>query len=179
MSRQEEAAFLQSQERALEYMVLAFRAKAGNRMPDDTEDLLQEARLALLARLRSAATMDEARRYRLNIHRAMFNHVRRMAAIRISDRQFTARIRSVFIFSVDESLADLSQPGFENESNARIDTERFMDSLTPLEREIVRLKSLGYTQKQIAERLVHGSESRVSRALGRIRAKYEVDSHDE
>ena len=54
-----------------------------------------------------------------------------------------------------------------------------MDSLTPLEREILRLKSLGYTQKQIAERLVHGSESRVSRALGRIRAKYEVDSHDE
>ena len=105
MSRQEEAAFLQSQERALEYMVLAFRAKAGNRMPDDTEDLLQEARLALLARLRSAATLDEARRYRLNIHRAMFNHVRRMAAIRISDRQFTARIRSVFIFSVDDSLA--------------------------------------------------------------------------
>ena len=40
----EEQEFLLSHEARLRFLVLGYRRRAGSRMPDDTEDLMQEAR---------------------------------------------------------------------------------------------------------------------------------------
>ena len=153
-------------------MVLSFRRKAGNRKPDDTEDLMQEARLALWMRACAADTPEDAERYFIHVHRALFEYVRGMAAVRVPSKKFTAHIRTVYVLSWESGESDEPDNGFEGELISRLDCQRFLDSLEPLERDILTLKMEGYSQRQIADLLVNGSESRISRLMRGIRDKY-------
>ena len=149
-----------------------YRYKAGNRLPDDAEDLYQEACCAALMRLRTAGDEAEAEKYFMQVHHAMFEHSRRMAPIHFSEKRFTEGIRTVETVRwqyVDES--ELTE-SFEDELIESIDLRRFLDSLEPLERRIATLKTQGCTLREIAEICGVGSESSVSRMLKRIGEKY-------
>ena len=58
---------------------------------------MQEARLALWSRLREALDLTDAERYYHNVHRALYNHVRRMAPVHCSEKRFASAIRTVHI----------------------------------------------------------------------------------
>ncbi len=153
-------------------MVLSFRRRAGNRKPDDTEDLMQEARLALWSRLREALDLTDAERYYHNVHRALYNHVRRMAPVHCSEKRFASAIRTVHIAPLESLDAGQSAPPFEDELIARLDADRFLESLEPAERIVLGMKLAGCSQREIAARANVGSESSVSRIMKRVREKY-------
>ena len=135
---------------------------------------MQEARLALWDRARNAESLEEAEKYFMHVYRALFEHVRRMAALNIPAKKFIACIRTVYILSWDGCEHDEPDRGFEDGLIGSLDCQRFIDSLEPLEKDVLVLKMEGMSQKQIAALLTHGSESRISRIMRRIREKYEI-----
>ena len=167
-------AFLKNHEGNLAHIVLSFRRKAGNRKPDDTEDLMQEARLALWRRVCAAENPEAAEKYFLHVHRALFDCVRGMAAVSIPSKKFSTHIRNVYVIPWEYTDPDALESQFEGEMIGRLDCQRFLATLEAIERNVLLLKMDGYSQKQIADLLTNGSESRISRIMRRIREKYEV-----
>lgn len=156
------------------YLVLGFRRRAGSRKPDDTEDLLQEARLALWRRLRTAETLEDAEKYYQHIHRALYNHVRRMAPVYYPEKRFASGIRTVFVVPWELLHSEELESAFEEELIDSIDMEQFVQTLEPLERYVLQMKLEELSQKEIAGIVANGSESRVSRIMKRIREKYRI-----
>ena len=155
-----------------------FRYKAGNRHPDDAEDLYQEACCAALMRLRTAEDEAEAEKYFMQVHHAMFEHARRMAPVHFSEKRFTEGIRTVKTVRwqyVDEG--ELTE-SFEDELVENMDVHRFLDSLEPPERRIAALRMQGRTLREIAEICGVDSESSVSRMVKRIGEKYMAFNHE-
>lgn len=74
---------------------------------------MQEARLALWSRLREALDLTDAERYYHNVHRALYNHVRRMAPVHCSEKRFASAIRTVHIAPLESLDAGQSAPPFE------------------------------------------------------------------
>lgn len=133
---------------------------------------MQEARLALWSRLREALDLTDAERYYHNVHRALYNHVRRMAPVHCPEKRFASAIRTVHIAPLESLDAGQSAPPFEDELIARLDADRFLESLEPAERIVLGMKLAGCSQREIAARANVGSESSVSRIMKRVREKY-------
>lgn len=178
MSPAEELRFLIKNYPHLRCLARHYRNKVGNRLPDDYEDLLQEACCALLTRLRSAKDADDAEKYAMQVLHSMHEHSRRMAPIHFSEKRFSEGIRNVktvrWQFVNESALVE----SFEDSVIDSIDAHRFLESLDPLERRVVTLKMKGHTQREIAKICGVGSESRISRMFDRIGDKY-LASHPE
>lgn len=133
---------------------------------------MQEARLALWERLREAASPEDAERYYHNIHRALYGHVRRMAPIHCPEKRFAAVIRTVHTAPLECLVSVQTGQQFEDDLASKLDARRFLESLEPAERLVLRMKLDGCSQREIASRTGVGSESSVSRLMKRVREKY-------
>ena len=154
------------------HLTRQFRARAGNRQPDDTEDLLQEARLGLLHRLRTADTLEDAEKYYRHVHRYLYNHVRRMAPVHFPEKRFSEGIRKLEMVCWEYIGDDEPANSFEEDLINDIALRSFFRSLEPVEQRVLSMKLQECSQKEIATIVANGSESRISRIMKRIRSKY-------
>lgn len=161
------------------YLTRQFRARAGNRQPDDTEDLLQEARLGLLHRLRTADTLEDAEKYYTHVLRYLYSHVRRMAPVHFPEKRFSEGVRKLEMVCWEYIGDDEPANSFEDDLINDIDLGYFIRSLEPIEQRVLSMRLQEHTQKEIASIVANGNESKVSRIMKRIRSKYLAFQEDE
>lgn len=117
------------------------------------EDLYQECMLVLVKHMQACETVSGLRNIQtMDLVKAMSQYVLRCQAVHVSDRtdRMKETLQSLRGSVPIDTLFDVRS--IDDDQDAVIDFERFIDTLTPVQQEVIRLKSSGYSNKQIAEK---------------------------
>ena len=101
-----------------------------------------------------------------------------MSPVHFPEKRFSEGIRKLEMvcweYVGDEEPAD----SFEDDLIYHIAIRDFFQSLQPVEQRVLCMRLRKHSQKEIASVIAHGSESKVSRIMNRIRSKYRAFQED-
>lgn len=167
----QEAALLRQYDPLLQSFVNEFHYKGGSRGVDNTEDLIQEARLEFLRHLRRISDPSEIVLCRFHILGALCAYCRTMALVKIPKYCFSQTLRGVQREDGDVASIIEQQETTDDDILFNIELDEFLNSLPPEERIVVRMKLDGYTSREIIPVVEAKGEPQMSRILSRIRKK--------
>lgn len=93
--------------------------------------------------LRNADSLAEAEHYYIHVTHALYEYVRRMAAVKIPQKKFKMEIRNIFLYSLDVFEFDVTSSSFEDMIIGNIDYERFSSCLLPLDAKMLSMRMKG------------------------------------
>lgn len=93
--------------------------------------------------LRNADNLAEAEHYYIHVTHALYEYVRRMAAVKIPQKKFKVEIRNIFLFPLEFSESDAPSSSFEDMIIGNVDYERFLSCLLPLDAKMLSMRMKG------------------------------------
>lgn len=132
------------------------------------EDFIQEARIAFLQYIRTYPESEWAT-CTLTIKGALYEYARRQYPLSVSRHGFAKLLREKpDFYPYDEYM--LSLGGWYEDDLTDIDLRQALDNLSESDRQIIRLKLEGYTQKEIGD-MIGRPQQTVKYRLDRFRRK--------
>lgn len=167
----QEATLLRQYDPLLRSFVYDFHFKGGSRGVDNTEDLIQEARLEFIRHLRRISDPSEIALCRFQVLGALCDYCRAMALVKIPKYCFSQTLRELQREEGDATSIMEERETTDDDALFNLELDDFLKSLPPEERIVVRMKLDGYTSREIIPVVKAKGEPQMSRLLSRIRKK--------
>ena len=171
LTSEQESALLRQYDPLLHSFVHEFHRKGGSRGVDNTEDLIQEARLEFLRHLRRIPDPSQIARCRYHVLGALCTYCRTMAIVQIPKYCFHQTVREVVCVRDVEDTVPCQRTNAEDEALLNVELDRFLETLTPEEQTVVQMKLDGYTSREIIPVVKAKGEPQMSHLLSKIRKK--------
>lgn len=168
-TKAQETDLLNRYEPYLRRLVLEFHHMGGSQGVDNTEDLLQEARIAFVQHLRRISNESEIPVCRIRILNALHGYCRAMAPVKIPRYCFSKELRKIGRAEPDE----IDSTCFVEPECVTFPAELsdFADTLTEDERVTLLMKMDGHTSREIIPFVRAKGEPQMSRLLSSVRKK--------
>ena len=167
----QEATLLRQYDPLLWSFVNEFHHKGGSRGVDNTEDLIQEARLEFLRHLRRISDPSEIVLCRFHILGALCAYCRTMALVKIPKYCFSQKLRELECEEGDPTNIIEEQEAMDDDTLFNVVLHDFLGSLPAEEQLVVQMKLAGYTSREIIPVVKAKGEPQMSRLLSRVRKK--------
>lgn len=150
LTREEEARLLADYSNIVWKIVNRFCAGKSSAI-FDRDDLHQEGMILLINHMKNAKTHDELKRFQtMDLVNVMTRYVLKSQAVRLDANRTSTAKQTLSNLSGTVCYESISLAANEEDRDALIDFDAFVETLTPKQRDIILLKRKGYSNAEIA-----------------------------